>query len=71
MIELRPEERTSSLWAKVIAEAEQQVSALHVRLETAKSWDEVLRIQGTIIAFRAIMRLDKPPEVIPADLTEF
>lgn len=42
-------------WTAQKAEIEAEIEALRTKLETADSWELVLRTQGAILSFRAII----------------
>lgn len=61
-------EKESPLWMKIKLNAEAEIAKLHSQLEHTKSWDEALRVQGTIRAYRGIILAEKTPvKVEPHD----
>lgn len=61
MLILTPQERESLLWEKILQQGRENVDRLHSRLENAKTWDEVLKIQGELRAIRAILNANNVP----------
>ena len=68
---LERHEKESPLWMKIKLNAEAEIAKLHGQLENAKSWDEALRLQGTIRAYRGIILAEKTPVKVEPHNTEF
>ena len=71
MMKLTDIERESPLWDKIVQQAKETVVALHLRLEHAKTWDEVLKIQGELRAVRGLLNANNVPVVMERDTIGF
>ena len=67
MLELTDYERHSPLWNKLEVECKAQIELAMDRLEHVKTIEEVMRLQGTIFAFRDILSASKKRTLIPTD----